>query len=171
MLKNKTKQLLFSFLFLRDFFFSFPETYCLLDVSSLILETICCRYSGKNLGFKYYIHCPQKHIKGVEMACFMDNVMSQGEMSENGVWSQVIIVTAFKVHAISDIVVYMWYIVCGCMLVHVCVCVCIHVKAKGQHCMSYHIFIWLLTCVCRCTHATAYVWRCLGYCSSPFCLV
>lgn len=38
------------------------------------------------------------------MACFMDTVMSQGEMLENWVWSHFIFVAALGVHMMAETV-------------------------------------------------------------------
>lgn len=72
MLEKKSNSL--SFLFPREFFS--PEIYCLLDGDSLILETICSRYSGKDLGFKYGGHCSQNHS-------ILENPRSDGYLSVN----------------------------------------------------------------------------------------
>ena len=74
MLKKKKSNPL-SFLFPREFFFP-PEIYCLLDGDSLILDTICSRYSGKDLGFKYRGHCSQKQN-------ILENPRSDGYLSVN----------------------------------------------------------------------------------------
>lgn len=58
-MKKKKKVIPLASCFQGNFFF-FPEIYCLLDGESLILETICSRYSGKDPGFKYCGHCSQK---------------------------------------------------------------------------------------------------------------